>query len=97
MRRAAIGNSYAGKEGAEKFWDRNADVQSTAQNLRRMSKEDRLKWADSQVKADETARAGQVDTASRPSVVTEEQVGEFFSRPFSLTDFVNIFFGGSRQ
>jgi hypothetical protein len=97
MRRAAIGNSYAGKEGAEKFWDRNADVQSTAQNLRRMSKEDRLKWADSQVKADEEARSGQIKTASRPSAVSEDELAEFFNQPFSLTDFVKTFFGGSSK
>jgi hypothetical protein len=96
-RRAAIGNSYGGKEGAEGFWERNAELQATAQNLRRMSREDRLKWADSQVKAEEEARAAQVDTASRPSAVTQEQLAEFFNRPMTLTDFVNTFFGGNRR
>jgi hypothetical protein len=94
MRRASIGNSYTGKEGAEGFWERNAETQATAQNLRRMSKEDRLRWADSQVKKDEEAKAEQISTAARPPVVTEEGVADFFNRPFSLSEFVKIFFGG---
>jgi hypothetical protein len=97
MRRAAVGNSYAGKEGAEKFWELNADIQATAQNMRRMSQEDRLKWAGGQVKAEEEARANKITTASSPSVVTEKQVAEFFNKPLNLTDFVNIFFGRNRQ
>jgi hypothetical protein len=97
MRRAAIGNSYSGKEGAPGFWERNDEIQATAQNLRRMSQEERLKWANSQVKADEEARAAQVTTASKPSAVTEEQLAEFFNRPVTLTDFINTFFGGGRK
>jgi hypothetical protein len=97
MRRSAISNSYAGKEGAEGFWERNADIQATAQDLRRMSQADRVKWADTQVKENEETGANKIKTASRPPVVTEEQVAEFFDRPFSLTDFVNVFFGGNRR
>jgi hypothetical protein len=81
-------------DGAEKFWNQNAEIQATAQNLRRMNREDRLKWAEGQVKADEEARAGQVTTASKPSAVTEEQLAQFFSRPVTLTDFIQTFFGG---
>jgi len=97
MRRVATGNSSASPESAQGFWERNADLQATARNLNRMSQEERLKWADSQVKEEEKARAAEVDLASRPSAVTEEELAEFFDRPVTLTDFIKTFFGGGRK
>lgn len=84
------------RNNASQFWDDDASLQATSRDLSRMSTEDQLKWASSQVKKDEKARAEQVNTASGSGAVTEDQVADFFNRPFSLTDFVKAFFGGAK-
>jgi hypothetical protein len=90
--RAARQLAQAGgpREGAEQFWVDNADLQATKSNLARMSADDQLKWAATQVRKQQDSNRRQIAAANSPGV-PDTFWGD---GSMTWTDYIKRFYGG---